>query len=536
MQKKNKTQMKQQRIPRILGLGTLSFDFTLTLTKDQLTQYNIDPEQIKTSKDLSTIVSNKPLWDKVQISSTNQLITTLLYINKTPVTKYFVELITFNKLNLSKDEEYLQEMISHVTEHNLLFLNDSQILGQSAKVQFVLKCEKNTLATVVIGEEGLGTQNKEEESIESLELFPKIQSEYKEFDYLMVDLGELLTIFDNASKLMKLQEYLKKVTSTFRNLRVVVRYPSIINNTSLVNLDFINVMTDILSYSDICLFEKKEALVFFNTLNHIQSDEANVTELDEKHLTSLFCKYAKCTRRSQSKICFFLCDFQSILVVEKSHNSLISEKEYEILLHPRINHTNQRLVDEYRRHIAVNNTLLTSIFYGGFFGRYVKQNTFYPAYAAGMEISKKILELIKNNLEIPQETEFYQIKLPKQKIEQEIQNEHKKFKETKFVLDCVNRNKSSLKFYNPLYDDHLNTYFGLGTVRKHLKENSFINTNGFVLFDPVYRTMMERSSSKGNIWKEKEKEKSLLNAIRKNTLRVVIYIMFRIVRLTTQNV
>jgi hypothetical protein len=124
---------------------------------------------------------------------------------------------------------------------------------------------------------------------------------------------------------------------------------------------------------------------------------------------------------------------------------------------------------------------------------------------------------LKNKLDFPTDENFYLVKLQKTKIEKDIQHEHMKKKEGNWVLDCVNKNSSSLRYYNPLYDDHLNSFFASGTVRKQLRNKGFINTNGFIMYDSNYRSVMG-SSPKRKTANENDKEKQLLYAIKQSNM------------------
>ena len=69
-----------------------------------------------------------------------------------------------------------------------------------------------------------------------------------------------------------------------------------------------------------------------------------------------------------------------------------------------------------------------------------------------------------------------------------------------------------MKAYVPLFDNNLHSFFGKNTIKKELKEKGFINTNGFVYFDPLYREEM-RPKIKKRTLKEldvKEQQKMIV--------------------------
>ena len=74
-------------------------------------------------------------------------------------------------------------------------------------------------------------------------------------------------------------------------------------------------------------------------------------------------------------------------------------------------------------------------------------------------------------------------------------------KENGFVLDCTNKQKSTMKDYVSLYDYHLRSFFSSETIRKDLKSKGFIDSKGFIMYDQEHRNVM-----RGKILKKKKKK------------------------------
>ena len=72
-------------------------------------------------------------------------------------------------------------------------------------------------------------------------------------------------------------------------------------------------------------------------------------------------------------------------------------------------------------------------------------------------------------------------------------------KEDGFVLDCTNKQKSTMKDYVSLYDYHLRGFFSSQLIRKYLKNKGFIDSKGFIMYDPVHRDVMGKITQKKNI-------------------------------------
>ena len=75
-------------------------------------------------------------------------------------------------------------------------------------------------------------------------------------------------------------------------------------------------------------------------------------------------------------------------------------------------------------------------------------------------------------------------------LQQELEKLVSDSKEGGFILDCTNKSKSTLKDYVALYDYHLRGFFSSQLIRKYLKNKGFIDSKGFIMYDPVYRNVM----------------------------------------------
>ena len=68
-----------------------------------------------------------------------------------------------------------------------------------------------------------------------------------------------------------------------------------------------------------------------------------------------------------------------------------------------------------------------------------------------------------------------------------------------------------MKDYVSLYDYHLKSFFSSESVRKDLKSKGFINTKGFIMYDPVHRDVMGKITQKK---KKKVTEEEMKNKLR----------------------
>ena len=223
--------------------------------------------------------------------------------------------------------------------------------------------------------------------------------------------------------------------------------------------------------------------------------EKNITERD---LHEYFRKTIACEGGLSilnSKLGIFLdYDFTEITFIEVPMRTKSFIISYPCKPYPKLSHRTVDLVDLYKQNILAKRNLYKSILYGGILSRifFEKRKNFgleilYPSYLTGHEIIKRLLDLQVNNITFPPDPKFYVVKLNPNEINEYVKKETLGRKESKFVLDCTNLEKSKLKHYVPLFDYNLHEYFENKSIQRELAKKGFINSKGFVNYDPYYR-------------------------------------------------
>ena len=113
---------------KIMGLGDIDYEFTLNLSEPEAKLYKFDIDQTKSLKDCRNLLQIEEIKDKIIISSKNNLINLLLFINKTSQNKIFVEFLSLNCLFLNQDMSFIKEKIKQDFNENFLFLIESNIM------------------------------------------------------------------------------------------------------------------------------------------------------------------------------------------------------------------------------------------------------------------------------------------------------------------------------------------------------------------------------------------------------------------------
>ena len=73
----------EKSFKNVMGLGDIDYEFNLDLTEKEALLFKYDPNKLNSLKDCKSLLQNKIIKDKITISSRNNLINLLLFINKT---------------------------------------------------------------------------------------------------------------------------------------------------------------------------------------------------------------------------------------------------------------------------------------------------------------------------------------------------------------------------------------------------------------------------------------------------------------------
>ena len=234
---------------------------------------------------------------------------------------------------------------------------------------------------------------------------------------------------------------------------------------------------------------------------NIRNKNKSKFENNEKELFDYFKRKIACNGALSilnTKLGIFIDNnFSKITFIEVPMNTRALILSYDIKPYPKLSHTTVDLVDFYKTTLKQNREYYKSIFYGGLFHKIIqsKKKNFgleilYPSYLTGHEILKRILNINIKNIPLPENPKFYTVKLNLNEIKDYIQQSYLDKKESRFVLDCTNLESSKLKNYVPLFDGNLHEFFENKVVKRDLIQKGFVNSKGFVNYDPVYRKGM----------------------------------------------
>ena len=575
---KSKSKSVQRCIPSIiLSMGHYDINYTITLSEDDLIKYRIDDlTTLRTYEDISFIINNKYLWNKIEIETDNKIINTLLYLNKISreASKSYIEYISIETPIYYNDE--VEAMIKTVNDFNFFFVNDCHLDTETKKF-FKLKIKYQNQETEFIFDKKEDKKDDNNENNDKDENIKDTKEESKEekkteeanenkkeednkgylknpkniFNKIKLDCvnyNHFLCLIEDTLNISPYEDFIEFVVylKLTYNTLISIEYNDVSNLFN--DKDSMTLLNKIYLLTDIFLFEEKDAHNNFkkhyeilsegnkkndenknqkennenleenkiysnissrkrlenNKSNNVISSKYNNNErtLSEKDIFDYFKQTIACNGSLSiysNKLAIFLDNnFSKITFIEVPMNSKATILSYEIKPYPKLTHTTVDLVEAYRGKLRQKKDFFKSIFYGGILNKIFSIKTkniglevIYSAYLIGHEILKKMLHIITNELPIPKNQNFYVIKINSTEVNDYVKKEYLNKKENKFVLDCTNYEKSKLKYYVPLFDYNLQEFFENKKVQKDLINKGFINSKGFVNYDPVYRHRMK---------------------------------------------
>jgi hypothetical protein len=275
--------------------------------------------------------------------------------------------------------------------------------------------------------------------------------------------------------------------------------------------------------TDIYFFDKKQAIKSFD--EHYKSfttDDPKKT-INSRSVFDYFVKGIATGTLEEvpcEKTGLFLDELNNFIIIKVSKGG-VDKSEFNPQPFPKINTHNIEEVSYYKDIIKQNKNDFYSMFLSGMVTsmgasapKCAEPEVIIPSFLTGIDIIKRKIELLKNGIEIPDEEKFYKVKRDPKIIAEQLENLAKGQKEGNFKLDCTNLITSNKKEYVSLYDYHLRNFFSSQTIRKDLQNKGFIDSEGYIMYDPVYRSVMGTNNTNKKKFTEKEMEEKIITNIK----------------------
>ena len=275
--------------------------------------------------------------------------------------------------------------------------------------------------------------------------------------------------------------------------------------------------------TDIYFFDKKQSVKIFDEHYKAFTNDKPKKTL---HSRNVYDYFSKCIATGTTdevpyeKTGLFLDEFNKFIIIKVSKKT-VNKNELDCQPFPKINNYNAKEVNYYKDIIKKNkgdfytlflSEMITSM--GASAPKCSSPEAIIPPFLTGVELVKRKIELLKNNIDIEDEENFYKIKKDPKIMSEQLEKLSMGLKEGNFKLDCTNLITSNKKEYVSLYDYHLKNFFSRETIRKELENKGFINNKGYIKYDPVYRNVMGTNNKNKKSFTEKEKKNKIISTIK----------------------
>ena len=544
---------------KLCSLGILDININLTLTESQAENYNFNIDDYNTVLDLKNIFypDEEPeieidYFKHIYISSDNNIINTLLYINRSYKSKTFIEFIMPNKLDFSDNTKFIHNLLIDICNRNYLFLIENKLIDIGSNIKFNINIiNDDTKENVEYKTFDLFEMNDIEMKLTEGESNDEL--EYKEFnlDYNFDKVEYfLLDLFSFKEMLYKnkfdMEKFLYKIMNNNKQIKIIL----IINENCFIGYDFTSLIEkyrEIIELSDIIFCNRNELNYFYRTYNNLRNysiDLLNRSNINYSKITSSNKSINNTSSNMNNINNNILPNSNRDLIMKKIPYNLVNNSNensnYDLVVFDNEKHRKNisrisilfenffsltiyeqigtymevdtketfyfKLKEDKQNFFTKEGEKIYYIFIGGFLSRLIHTKSFRVCFYAGYLLLEKIM---KNNLKkkivfkiddynvlVPNEKKSFKEKMIKQneKILEEI-----KCKEKGFILDCTNLNECKIKIYNPLLDNNCAGYLLKKNIFEHLKHKGFINKNGIVLKDPD-----KNERAKNNISRKKK--------------------------------
>ena len=487
---------------KICSIGKLSININISLTKEQSDNMNFDLESYKEIEDLKSLLYpddetetinnnssvnvnkiNLNIMNFVTLSSDNQLLNTLLYINRVYKKKTFIEFIMPNQLQFDYKRKFIYNFLNEVLSKNYVYIVGNKILDFPSDIKLIIKILKNENSNEIeaIKNFDLFEGNdmdieqinvNEEKNKSNINFFNEIAYNFFRTDYFLLDLKEIKRILSviNISIdfiFKNISDFLLKMTKTYSNIKIILIIDENLNqnykNSLIINKSIIN-------SADI-IFSFKNNLNKFLQTYYTKSTQKRLFTQSNKNLfiksSSLinydiiskdFEKYRKNIKRHSvifedfSYIHIYDQDIESKknLYDESFTINLMNDSDEE---EPK-NIKNQINDMNAKNFIYNNANKLYHIFIGGYLSRYINGKNFETCFKAANVSLKIAFKLLYENKEFMSKIDDFNVKIPISKSYLVRKKEEKmKKKEKNFILDGVSESqKNKRRTYDSVLD------------------------------------------------------------------------------------
>ena len=195
-------------IIRLCAIGNLEIELNLILRESEAKYFKFDISKINKPNDLKQLFFSSEdtdydeekvkinYFDYISLSSKNEFITTLLFINRAFKNKTFVELIMLNQMEFSYETSFLKGIIRQICVKNYFFLVENKIFNSPTSIKFNIKILKDDNDEVISSKSfELFEKNVEiydDDENNNLNLFDKINYNFDNTQFFLANFSDIV--------------------------------------------------------------------------------------------------------------------------------------------------------------------------------------------------------------------------------------------------------------------------------------------------------------------------------------------------------
>ena len=559
LSQKKMTEDKKESYPSILSTGIIDLTLKINFTDEDLKKndnneenksqdspyYNID--DFKSISDLEFLKDRRELWDKFQLIPNNSTLEHLLLANILRKKKVITEYVGFGRPGFTDREEFFEEIFNYISKNNNIIFNKTPLsahINCHIRFEFFHKDKRNNFEIESSGGDTNQENEDQNKTVKKKEKpeFSRSNSFFKKLNLLSEkyylfylnyqDLDEFSNYFQRIDLIELIYFLRKRGTKIFINFfkqEMPKKEESIKEEDNDINsehfdaksVNFIepednqeeeeekeeeetdekskkmNDINNIYYFTDLYFFDSKQAPKKFNKHYNFFTSDKIKSKVNKGNIYDYFLKgIATGTKDTvdKEKYGFFIEYFNKLYIIKVDKN-IGNKYEFDLKIHPQINHYNMKIIETYKEIIKNNKNYYIALILSYILGTIIENHstsieTLFKGYASGLEAIKKKLELQKNNLDI-KEDDYMKGEMGNNEVDIKIKTLQYTGQENGFILDCTNKVKSEMKDYVPLYDTHMVNFLRNKTHLDELKKKGFINNKGYIMVDSQYRNIMK---------------------------------------------
>ena len=142
-----------RNVGKLITMGSLTLTMTLRLEKSEIHALNINFRRLKTLSDLNFLIENEILWERIELSSKNELLNILFHMNKIKRIKNIIAYIIYDKLKFNKEQLKFQRLLDWILLANGVVIYSYDIFRCKLNINFKIMYKNIAKKVVLYGDE-----------------------------------------------------------------------------------------------------------------------------------------------------------------------------------------------------------------------------------------------------------------------------------------------------------------------------------------------------------------------------------------------